>query len=103
MSEKYLMRELYNVNNDIDAVGEEIERMLEQLRFRKNEILIAMNELSSDHLLCSLLKNVERDLNKSIGTLESYISVYNQHIDDIHENADLCRRVAKGGIEDYES
>lgn len=103
MSEKYLMRELYNVNNDIDAVGEEIERMLEQLRFRKNEISIAMNELSRDHLLCSLLKNVERDLNKSIGTLESYISVYNQHIDDIHENADLCRRVAKGGIENYES
>lgn len=103
MTKEYLMRELYNVNNDVDTVGEEIERMLEQLQFRKNEISIAMNELSSDHLLYSLLKNLERDLSKSIGTLESYISVYNQHIDDIHENADLCRRVAKGGIEDCES
>ena len=103
MTKEYLLSQLYNINNDIETVGDELERMLEQLMFRREELKTSRKELENDRAINGLLRNVEHDLNGSINALESYLSIYKNHKEMTKENLDLCRRVAKGGIEEYES
>lgn len=103
MTKEYLMSTLYNINDDVCTVGDELERMLEQLRFRREELKTLKKDLKDDKIISGILRNIEHDLNGSISTLENCLSVYNAHKEIAKENLDLCRRVAKGGIEDYEA
>lgn len=103
MTKEFLMGQLYNINEDIETVENELKRMLEQLKFRREELKTSIKELEDDKVLNNLLSGTISDLNRSINALEEYLSYYKDYKDDIGESLDLCRRVAKGGIEKYES
>lgn len=103
MTKEYLMGQLFNISCDMDEVENELDRILEHMRFRREELKTSVKELEDDKVLKNLLNGTISDLNCSINTLEEYLSYYKDYKDDIEESLDLCRRVAKGGIENYES
>lgn len=103
MKKECLMGQLFNISCDMDEVENEMDRIPEHMRFRREELKTSIKELENDKVLSSLLMDTVSDLNSSINTLNEYLSYFRDYKDDMDSSLDLCRRVAKGGIEDYET
>ena len=103
MTSKELDNRLYSVECSLETVDNDISILIEQLNYEKRETARAYEELKSDRLVAQCLKSTVFDLDTTIGTLRNYLSTFRDHRRETEDNVELCRRIAKGGLENNES
>lgn len=99
MTSKELDNRLYSVECSLETIDNDMSILIEQLNYEKRETARAYEELKSDRLVAQCLKSTVFDLDNTIGTLRSYLSTFRDHRAEAEDNVELCRRLAKGGLE----
>lgn len=103
MTSKELQNKLYSVECSLDMVDSDISILIEQLRYEKKEMAKAYEETKNDKFVSHCLKQITYDLDKTVGTLNTYLENFRTHRSDTEEKTRLCSRLAKGGLENNES